>query len=111
MQIMYSKAYYSPTIPVGNYKFSFNIYITSDSNNNIKSKNFWFYYGTDGNASTKIADFSFNQNRGEWVKLSENISLNNDIQKFSLKLTVPSCNALQSGVVFYIDDIQLIPVR
>ena len=56
MQIMYAKAHYSPTIPVGNYKFSFNIYITSDSNNNIKSKNFWFYYGTDGNASTKIAD-------------------------------------------------------
>ena len=111
MQIMYAKAHYSPTIPVGNYKFSFNIYITSDSNNNIKSKNFWFYYGTDGNASTKIADFSFNQTRGEWVKLSKNISLNNDIQKFSLKLTVPSCNALQSGVVFYIDDIQLIPVR
>lgn len=38
MQIMYAKAHYSPTIPVGNYKFSFNIYITSDSNNNIKSK-------------------------------------------------------------------------
>ena len=111
MQIMYAKAHYSPTIPVGNYKFSFNIYITSDSNNNIKSKNFWFYYGTDGNASTKIADFSFNQTRGEWVKLSKNISLNNDIQKFSLKLTVPSCNALQSGVVFYLDDVQLIPVR
>lgn len=111
MQIMYSKANYSPTIPAGNYKFCFNIFITSDSNNNIKSKNFWFYYGTDGNASTKIADFSFNQTRDEWVKLSGKISLDDEIQKFSLKLTVPSCNALQSGVVFYIDNIQLIPVR